>query len=404
MKFLVLTIGMPPCERREASAEVWGHVDFLGTGVTLDINSAQNRALRRVESVLPQKMIFMAEVELDVDQTFDALRAVFRVYEDGGETPPLACVLMGNFIRVPFGGSIIGRVDNNYASGATSTSVVQGSITYKEYWDKLALLLSEFPKLTKSTIFIFVPGDNDPFTATFSGGRSTTIPRESVPEVFVNRVKRVLASTQGGGGSGGGSDADTRGGIWTSNPARISYFASDIVVFRDDASARFSRNAVRFTKSQSQPPPPQESESMDLDPPSTPPPPQSVQATPLPTPLLQARKLVKTLLDQAHLSPYPLTTRPVLWDFAPHTLSLYPLPKIIVFADVSMEGFAVTYEGCHVVNPGRLVAEGGWGGGTGGAGGAGGGSGATGGGRGRKAVWVEVDLMEGRGKGRDIGI
>jgi len=57
-------------------------------------------------------------------------------------------------------------------------------------------------------------------------------------------------------------------------------------------------------------------------------------------------------------------------------------------ADVGIEAFAVTYEGCHVVNPGRLVADG--------VGAAGGGVG------GRKAGWVEVDMREGRGVVRAV--
>ncbi|KAF8422716.1 DNA polymerase alpha/epsilon subunit B-domain-containing protein [Tirmania nivea] len=363
MKFLVLTIGMPPCERREASAEIFGHVDFLGTGVTLDANSAQTRALRRVESAVPGKMVFLAEVQLDVDRTLDALRAVLRVYQDD---PPLACVLMGSFIRIPFGGAIV---------GAGGGGGVQGAVQYKEYWDRLALLLAEFGNLARNTVFIFVPGDNDPFTAAFSGGRSPALPRENIPEIFVNRVKRVLAA-----GVGGSAEPDTRGGVWASNPARISYFSSDIVLFRDDASARFSRHAIRF-------PTPttaagKGTESMDLDPP----PPAG--APPIPPSLHLSRKLTKTLLDQAHLSPFPLASRPVLWDYAPHTLALYPLPRLLVMADVGVEGFAVTYEGCHVVNPGRLVADGG--------GGVGGG--------GRKAGWVEVEMREGRGTVREVDI
>ncbi|RPB29619.1 hypothetical protein L211DRAFT_864233 [Terfezia boudieri ATCC MYA-4762] len=364
MKFLVLTIGMPPCERREVSAEIFGHVDFLGTGVTLDTNSAQNRALRRAEIAVPAKMVFLAEVQLDVDRTFDALRAVFRVYEDD---PPLVCVLMGNFIRTPFGGAIVG------AGG------VQGAVQYKEYWDGLAILLAEFGNLVRNTVFIFVPGDNDPFTATFSGGRSPAVPRENIPDIFVNRVKRVLAASVGAGSESGSAEPDTRGGVWTSNPARISYFSSDIVLFRDDASARFSRHAIRFpnsatnnttTKGE------EDTESMDLDasPPPSPPP-------PIPASLHLSRKLTKTLLDQAHLSPFPLASRPVLWDYAPHTLALYPLPRIVVIADVGIDRFAVTYEGCHVVNPGKLVV-----------------------GEGKMAGWVEMEMREGRGTVKEVEI
>ena len=70
-----------------------------------------------------------------------------------------------------------------------------------------------------------------------------------------------------------------------------------------------------------------------------------------------ARKLVKTILDQGHLSPFALTTRPVLWDYA-STLQLYPLPTALVLLDPEAPPFTVTYEGCHVMNPGPVLAPG----------------------------------------------
>jgi DNA polymerase epsilon subunit 2 len=70
-----------------------------------------------------------------------------------------------------------------------------------------------------------------------------------------------------------------------------------------------------------------------------------------------ARKLVKTILDQGYLSPFGLATRPVLWDYA-SALQVYPLPTAMVLADTEAPAFCVTYEGCHVMNPGSVVAPG----------------------------------------------
>jgi len=98
-----------------------------------------------------------------------------------------------------------------------------------------------------------------------------------------------------------------------------------------------------------------------------------------------ARKLTKTLLDQAHLSPFPLSTRPLLWDYGT-SLHLHPLPTALVLADAEAGAFAVTYEGCHVLNAGRVVDE------------------VVGGGRGRGGVacWVEYDVKRGRGEVRRL--
>ena len=92
-----------------------------------------------------------------------------------------------------------------------------------------------------------------------------------------------------------------------------------------------------------------------------------------------ARKLVKTVLDQGYLSPFPTSDRPVLWDYA-GALQLYPLPTALVLMDPEAPPFAITYEGCHFMNPGPLTPQG------------------------RKGVaqWMEYDAGTRRGKTRDI--
>jgi DNA polymerase epsilon subunit 2 len=92
-----------------------------------------------------------------------------------------------------------------------------------------------------------------------------------------------------------------------------------------------------------------------------------------------ARKLVKTVLDQGNLSSFGMATRPVLWDYA-SALQIYPLPTAMVLADAEAPAFCVTYEGCHVMNPGPLVAPG----------------------RRGVAKWVEYDIRGRVGKVREV--
>lgn len=107
-RFTVFTVGQPLPERREASAEVFGHVDFLGNGVTLDMSTnigggggQQGRAMRKAEKTAEDaKMVFCGEVELDGKGTLEALRKVFEVYEDD---PPMVICLLGNFTQVAMG-------------------------------------------------------------------------------------------------------------------------------------------------------------------------------------------------------------------------------------------------------------------------------------------------------------
>ena len=162
--------------------------------------------------------------------------------------------------------------------------------------------------------------------------------------------------------------------IFTTNPTRLSLFGpvKELVIFRDDIVGRLRRTAITFPPPR-KPQPEPSSSTMDLDPPI--PPPTQTQ-----TPITLPRILTKTLLDQSHLSPFPLSTRPILWDHA-GSLSLYPLPSALILADGETEPFSVTYEGCCVVNPGAVLGQEGR----------------------RVARWCEFDVMSQRGVGRDVG-
>jgi DNA polymerase epsilon subunit 2 len=175
----------------------------------------------------------------------------------------------------------------------------------------------------------------------------------------------------------------------------------EIVIFRDDITGRLRRSAVTFASTREEEnaeasgqgtngevlveADQEEVEPMEID--------IAVQEATSHLPKITsisntnnadtatARKLVKTVLDQSHLAPFPLATRPVLWDYG-SSLNLYPLPTALVLADAEAPPFAITYEGCHVMNPGRVVDELGK----------------------RKGIarWVEYDVMTRRGVVRDV--
>ncbi|KJZ78245.1 hypothetical protein HIM_02283 [Hirsutella minnesotensis 3608] len=65
----------------------------------------------------------------------------------------------------------------------------------------------------------------------------------------------------------------------------------------------------------------------------------------------------KTLLDQGYLAPFRQPVRPVHWDYA-SALHLYPLPSAMALVDATAPPFCLTYEGCHVMNPGSLLVPG----------------------------------------------
>lgn len=370
-KFVGVSICGPPCERREislgtstqqSSGEVsssggFGWIDFLGVGSERARGSRMRKIQARCihddqegsDTPTRPKMAIMGEVNLDDMKTLDGLRRVFNLYNDLPLTErPLVFVLIGNFVQ---------KAIINGGGQA-------GSIEYKEYIDSLALVLSEFPTLLQHSTFIFVPGDNDPWASAFSAGATSTVPRQAIPELFTSRVRRAFAMANAEAERSGSAEPPGEA-IWTSNPCRLTLFGPvhDIAIFRDDISGRLRRGAVS-TKPDTNEPDIAMGEDLasNADPLTSEEAPEYAQqagtnsSSPSPA-VLMARKLVKTILDQGTLSPFPLSLRPVLWDYA-SSLQLYPLPTAAILADAEAAPFSITYEGCHVMNPGRLVPEG----------------------------------------------
>ncbi|KAK5114485.1 hypothetical protein LTR62_002420 [Meristemomyces frigidus] len=393
-RFLGFSIGGPPVEKRSVSlglnnnaTEVgggFGWTDFLGSGSERAVGARMRRLETRLlgpesleaASEQRRKMVVLSNLALDQPSTLSALRKVLERYAALPETDtPLAFILMGSFCSQPA------------LAGANT-----GSVEYKDLFNSLAALLSDFPSLLKSnTSWIFVPGDNDPWPAAFSAGASTALPRDALPELFTSRVQRAFMEA--------GVSREEAGArvVWTSNPSKLSLFgtAHEVLVCRDDISGRLRRNAVRIgqatakEKTDDQPvmetaadanddivmsgalPTPEDiaTESQTTDSALTASPSTVSYAT------AQAKKLILSLLPQSTLSPFPLATRPVHWDYA-GALSLYPLPHTIVLADAEAEPFTMTFEGCHVINPGALV---------------------EGSGRRKRMRWVEYDSWSKRG-------
>ncbi|KIW13830.1 hypothetical protein PV08_06610 [Exophiala spinifera] len=408
-RFVTETMAGPPAERRSLTigssnssepdkinihtsvGASFGWIDFLGVGSEKGIGAQMRRLQRRLynpsgpstshiaessgdnanrdedtEQHLPRtKIAILAECTLDSPRVLEAIRAILSTYNSSATDTndlPLSVVLMGNFVST--------------ASMAGGTK--GGSVEYKEAFDALASVMAEFPFLLGNTTFVFVPGDNDPWASSFSGGGACALPRLGVPEVFTSRIRRVIA-----GANSERKDKSNMAGdaVWSSNPARLSLFGplDEIVLFRDDITGRLRRNAVTLAN-------PHGEEDGDDD---AVPVGERAQGyeddvatgmsntldkrvheatSHIPGPVEKrshantahsthaARKLIKTVLDQSHLAPFAHSIRPVFWDHA-GALSLYPLPTALVLADAEMPGFAITYEGCHVMNPGRIVDE-----------------------------------------------
>jgi DNA polymerase epsilon subunit 2 len=372
-KLVASNVAHPPAERRSQSLGIqvgadahigpaFGWTDFLGVGS----ERATGTRMRRLQSRILEpgssfaettKIAIAADLALDQPSTLTAVRSLFAHYaaRPAAETP-LSIVLMGNFASQPA------------LAGASSGA----SLQYKESFNSLAGVLSDFPTVLSRTSLVFVPGDSDAWPSAFGAGGAVPIPRKPVPKIFTTRVGRVVAEANREAAREkrkAGRDGEV---VWASNPARLTWFGcvGEMVLFRDDISGRLRRSVVRFATQNEEGEADGDVESMEVDA-ETP----NAEVESVDPDLVAARQLIKTILDQAHLAPFPISTRPVHWDYG-SALSLFPLPSALVMADSEAPPFALNYMGCCVMNPGKLVE----------------------GRRGNKARWVEYDVLANKGE------
>jgi len=67
------------------------------------------------------------------------------------------------------------------------------------------------------------------------------------------------------------------------------------------------------------------------------------------------KHVVKTLLDQSHLSPLPLTITPIYWRYD-YALRLNPLPTALILAD-KYNQYQVQYQDTLTFNPGSFSTD-----------------------------------------------
>ncbi|KAI0375580.1 epsilon DNA polymerase [Pilatotrama ljubarskyi] len=277
---LVIAIGHPPCESREAARSIYGHIDFLGKGATTLLEDKQFTTRVQVE-LADIRFFVLSDVWLDQTETLLGLRKLFDNCMENSFIPKVI-VLCGNF---------------------TSVGVPQGNgrevRRYQEHFDTLADLIASYPLITRSTHFVMVPG---PLDVTLN----SVLPRRPLLSSFVSRLKSRVPNVH-----------------FATNPCRIKFFEQEIVIFREDLMSRMLRNLVGVKP---------DVKNDDLK-----------------------RYLVQTILDQSHLMPVTTSIQPTLSEYD-HALRLYPLPTAVVLAD-RYDRYQMTYEGCHVFNPGRFVGN-----------------------------------------------
>ncbi|EQC30298.1 hypothetical protein SDRG_11875 [Saprolegnia diclina VS20] len=190
----------------------------------------------------------------------------------------------------------------------TSTPVGQDAMSiadFKDLLDNLANLLLQFPSLVAHSQFVLVPGPDDP-------GAAKVLPRHPLPSMCTHDfVRKIPTATM------------------ASNPCRIRYYTKDIVILRDDLQAKMRRNCL-----------------MPLAAPAD----DDEERT-----TTVSRQLIKTVIDQGHLCPLPLSAQPIHWAYD-NALQLFPLPDVMILADKT-DQYQVGYAGVAAFHPGPFYVD-----------------------------------------------
>jgi DNA polymerase epsilon subunit 2 len=248
-------------------------------------------------------IVTLSDVWLDRPRVMDKLRTLFQYITSGRhnhdgtlDTLPAMIILIGNFISRPF---------QQFSSGDSSDRV-----QYKKNFDALAdMLVNEFPELVDADeqdkmapLFVFVPGPNDP-----TAGPTQVLPRPSILPLFFKSFQEKVSNS-----------------VFTSNPAHIRFYSSEIVIFRDDLQQKLRRHSI-LTQNL-------ESSTHSLN-----------------------EHVVQTVFTNSHLSPLPTHIRPTVWCYD-HALRLYPIPHGLILAD-KCNTFEISHHESKAFNPSSFPVD-----------------------------------------------
>lgn len=331
-KFHITSITHPPAEKRNSTLDSIGNLDLLGihgqsnTNYISKLDDELKVRLHFLERELDEHrfVVLGADIHLDNLITLEGLRTTLKVLN---ENPPTVLIFPGSFTSV-------------HISPSQNDSETSSIDSYCDGFDSLAQILSDFENLINDTTFIFIPGYLDPWQGASNVSLPPVLPVKPISGSFTKKLNKICKSI-----------------FWASNPCRIAYLSQEIVVVREDYTRYLKLNDIDFPILQQQDFDMKiEQLGEDLE--------QSTLETSvskgiidikkrLPDSIAQSRKLVRTILDQGHLSPFDENVKPILWNLD-HTLTLYPIPSTLIICDTTSPFFDVTYNGCKTVNTGTL--------------------------------------------------
>ncbi|KAH3680829.1 hypothetical protein WICPIJ_008103, partial [Wickerhamomyces pijperi] len=147
----------------------------------------------------------------------------------------------------------------------------------------------QFPTLCASCKLVFIPGDNDPWSSVVTKGSNSLWPKFKIPKIFGSRLTRLVDDIE-----------------WGSNPCKMTYLTHEILLVRDDLAERLRRNDVSHV-SKIKEDPEDDEEKLEID---------KITKLNISPDVMEARKVVKTVLDQGYLSPFVNSVRPLVANYA----------------------------------------------------------------------------------------
>ncbi|XP_013195137.2 DNA polymerase epsilon subunit 2 [Amyelois transitella] len=195
----VMGLVLPPSENRATSLPYFGSLNtFGGKSKTLLKNS---QSLLKIEQENEDGMfIFLSDVWLDNLKVLAKLKTLFSGFN---EFPPIAIILMGEFLSCPYG--------------------YEHSTQLKIALTNLADIINQFSKLKESCKFVFIPGRGDP-------SAPNILPRPPIPSSITTDIRDKLGNSV----------------IFTTNPCRIQYCTQEMVLLRQDLVMKMCRNSIHF--------------------------------------------------------------------------------------------------------------------------------------------------------------
>lgn len=195
----VAAMGFPPPETAASSRAYFGSLNTWGGKSThLLQNSARLLDIERANT--DATIVFLSDCWLDDRTVLEKLKMLLIGYN---ESPPVAIVLMGPFLR-----------------GESNPHLLKTKLqTLGEIINTNCLILK------KETDIILVPALEDPATPAI-------MPRPPLPDTLCADFKRLVPRT-----------------VLASNPCRLQYCTQQIVVCRADLITKLCRNTIHFPES-----------------------------------------------------------------------------------------------------------------------------------------------------------